>query len=148
MNIDFRNDNYRFLVRCSAIILNENKSKVMLFQIQGRDFWMLPGGRVEYLEDSKIAITREIEEELGQKLKFKLICIEENILKERKIHSIDFCYVSVSKEENLIPQEDKNQVFEFVSIDDIDKYDIKPDSIKEIIKNIDNINIQHTINYE
>lgn len=65
MNIDFTKDNYKFNARVSAIILNESKSKILLFKIDdGRDYFMLPGGRIELYEDSLCAIKREIKEEL------------------------------------------------------------------------------------
>lgn len=65
MNLDFTKENYRFNARVSAIIYNKDKTKVLLFKINdGRDFYMLPGGRIELNEDSKTAISREINEEL------------------------------------------------------------------------------------
>ena len=73
MNIDFRfNDKDRFSVRASAIIYNKDKTKVLLFTINdGRDYYLLPGGRIEYFESSHDAIKREIYEETGLILEFK-----------------------------------------------------------------------------
>ena len=53
MNIDFLKDNNRFNARVSAIIYNSEKNKVLLFKVDdGRNFYLLPGGRIEYYEDS------------------------------------------------------------------------------------------------
>ena len=77
MNIDFTKDNYKFNARVSAIILNESKSKILLFKIDdGRDYFMLPGGRIELYEDSLCAIKREIKEELGYEMDFFLSSIQ------------------------------------------------------------------------
>ncbi len=66
MNIDFEQDNYRFNARASAIILNEDKNKILLFKVEdGRDYFLLPGGRIEFFEDSLTAIKREVMGELG-----------------------------------------------------------------------------------
>ena len=66
MNIDFEKDNYRFNARASAIILNKEKNKILLFKVEdGRDYFLLPGGRIELYEDSLTAIKREVMEELG-----------------------------------------------------------------------------------
>ena len=66
MNLDFRNNNYRFNARASVIIFNADKTKILLFRVEdGRDYYMLPGGRIEIFEDSKSAIAREVREELG-----------------------------------------------------------------------------------
>ena len=48
MNIDFTKNNYKFNARVSAIIFNESKDKILLFKINdGRDYFMLHGGRIE-----------------------------------------------------------------------------------------------------
>ena len=47
------------------IIYNKDKSKILLFNSEGRDFYMLPGGKIQELETSQEAIKREIKEETG-----------------------------------------------------------------------------------
>lgn len=60
MNIDFKNNDNRFVARVSAIIFNEDKSKILLFGVDdGRSFYLLPGGRIEFFEDSLSAIKRK-----------------------------------------------------------------------------------------
>ena len=42
MNMDFQKDNYRFNARSSAIILNADKSKILLFKVEdGRNYFLL-----------------------------------------------------------------------------------------------------------
>ena len=54
MNLDFEKDNYRFNARASVIIFNTDKTKILLFKVEdGRDYYLLPGGRIEIFEDSK-----------------------------------------------------------------------------------------------
>ena len=67
MNLDFEIDNIRFNARASAIIYNKDKTKVLLFKIVDRDYFMLPGGRIEIYEDSLNAVKREIKEEASRK---------------------------------------------------------------------------------
>lgn len=80
MNLDYTLDNNRFNARVSAIIYNEDKTKVLLFKMKDRNFFMLPGGRIEMNEISLDAIKREIFEELGLSLGFKFCSIQENFL--------------------------------------------------------------------
>ncbi len=47
MNLDFEIDNIRFNARVSAIIYSKDKTKVLLFKIIDRDYFMLPGGRIK-----------------------------------------------------------------------------------------------------
>ena len=44
-------------------------------------------------------------------------------------------------------KEDENQMFQFIDIEKIDNYNLKPFILKDIIKNID-IKIKHFVNYE
>ena len=145
MDIDFKENNYRFLVRCSAIIVN-SKNEILLFKYKNANYYLLPGGRVNKLEDSKIAIKREIKEELGIELDFNLLIVFENILKETKIQNIDFCYYA-KYDGIIVQQEDKNQIFQFADIKKIEDYNLKPSILKDIIKEFD-IKVKHFINYE
>ena len=45
---------------------------------------MLPGGRIEFGEDSKSAIKREIIEELGYDIDFNICSIQENFIDNNK----------------------------------------------------------------
>ena len=48
MNIKLKKNNYKFNARVFAIIFNESKDKILLFKINdGRDYFMLPGGRIK-----------------------------------------------------------------------------------------------------
>ena len=59
MNLDFVRNDFRFNARTSAVIYNKDLSKVFLFNVEGRNFYMLPGGRIEELEESIDTIKRE-----------------------------------------------------------------------------------------
>lgn len=149
MNIDFEKNNYRFNVRVSAIIYNSDKTKFLLFKVEdGRDYYMLPGGRIELFEDSKTAIEREINEELGYTLDFNLCSIQENfVIKDnKKIMQYCFCYKATYNEEikeNIIKCKDNDdQNFYWVNINEIEKYKIYPNSTYELITTND---IKHYI---
>ena len=53
----------RFQVRAAALVRSEGH--VLLHRTEGDDFWTLPGGRVEFGEDSAATVVRELKEELG-----------------------------------------------------------------------------------
>lgn len=148
MDIDVDVDIYRFLVRCSAIVTDKEYKKVLLFRVKGREEYLLPGGRVCFMENSDDAIKREMKEELGIDSSYKLVCVNENFIKERNIQSIEFIYHTVIDDiDNIKSIENKNQEFIVVNICDIDNYNLKPDTLKEVIKNRNN-SIVHNINCE
>ena len=84
MDIKYKNNKFQFIYRTSAIIYNSDKSKILLFYGDDRDYYMLPGGKVQELEQSENAIKREIKEELGyDNLEYNLIGVSEEILEDK-----------------------------------------------------------------
>ena len=111
---------------------------------------MLPGGRIELNEDSKTAISREINEELNYNLEYELCSIQENFVSKNNINIMQycFCYKAIYNDEierisfNCLDNE--NQMFYWTDIKDIDKLNILPISNKNLIKEQFN-EIQHII---
>ena len=94
MDVRYTNDNYQFLLRVSTLIFNEDESKVLLFNVTGRSFYMLPGGKINELEESIDAIKREVKEELGWKnLEYKFLGISEEFVNDKGYnnHQINWC---------------------------------------------------------
>ena len=152
MNINFETNDFVFNARVSAIIYNSDKTKVLLFKVEdGRDYYMLPGGRIELFEDSETAIKREIYEELGYKLDFNLCSIQENfVIKDnKKIMQYCFCYKAIYEaeiKENILKCKDNDsQRFYWIDINELVNYKIYPESTYELINNDD---IKHFIEKE
>ncbi len=141
MNIDFEKNNYRFNARASAIILNKKKDKILLFKVEdGRDYFLLPGGRIELYEDSLTAIKREVMEELGYDIDFILCSIQENfVIKENvKIMQYSFCYKGIYKgtinTDRFVCKDNNNQYFYWVDIEQLNNYKVYPESTIKLIK--------------
>ena len=149
MDIDFTIENNRLNARASALIFNKDKTKILLCKIRNRDYYMLPGGRINFYEDSLTAIKREIKEEIGYNLDYQLIAIEENFITRDniKITQYCFCYKAIYKENinntKLISKDNNNQYFYWIDINELNNYNIVPKSTYQLIK--DNNNIKHLI---
>ena len=142
MNLDFEKNNYRFNARVAVIIFNSDKTKILLFKVEdGRDYYLLPGGRIEIFEDSKTAIAREIKEELGYELDFNLCSIQENfvIKNNQKIMQYCFCYKAiyndVIKEDIFKCKDNDNQQFYWINISELSNYKIYPESTYDLLSN-------------
>lgn len=140
MDIDFTKENYRFNARVSAIIYSKDRKKVLLFKVNDdRDFYMLPGGRIELYEDSQTAIKREIKEELGYNLEFRLCSIQENFLEIDNIKSTQYCFCYKSTYNEKIDTEkfpcldNENIYFYWIDIDKLNNYKILPNSSYNLI---------------
>lgn len=152
MDIKFEKDDYKFNVRSSCIMKDKKHEKVLLTYmraIKDHNAFLLPGGRLEILENSEEAILREIKEEVGLNLDYKLVSIEENIVKDTKFHMIEFVfYTEIDNFEMLTNLDDGWNKFEIAEIKDIDNYDIRPKSVKNLIKENSYNDIYHNVNYD
>lgn len=147
MNLDFIRENFRFNARTSALIYNKEKNKILLFKIEGRDFYMLPGGRIEELEESTDAIKREIKEELGwENLEFSFLALSEEFVNDKGYnnHQLNIIYKAIYKEHinklKFKGLEGDWINFEWADIEKIEQYKIFPASIEKIILNKDSTN--------
>ena len=152
MDIKFEKDDYKFNVRSSCIIKDKKHEKVLLTYmraIKDHEAFLLPGGRLEILEKSEEAILREIKEELGLNLDYKLVSIEENIVIDTKFHMIEFIfYAEIDSFEVITTLDDGWDKFVIAEIKDIDNYDVRPKTVKNLIKENLYNDISHNINYD
>ncbi len=151
-DIKFEINDINFNVRSSCIIKDKLHKRVLLTnmrEIITHEAFLLPGGRLNLLENSKETITREIKEELNLNLDYKLISIEENIAKEKQFHMIEFVYYTEIDNFDLFNNLDNGwDKFKIFDINDIDSLDIRPKTIKDLIKQKEYESISHNINYD
>ena len=140
MDIKYINGNYQFLYRVSAIILNKEENKILLFNVKERNFYLLPGGKVNEKETSLNAIKRELIEELDfSDLSFELKAISEEFVNDKKIFNqqINLIYKTIYKEEinnNIIESKEGDWCFfEWININELDNINVYPKNIKELL---------------
>lgn len=144
--ISFKEENKKFNYRVGAIIISSDKKKVLLHTIKGYGFYLLPGGRVEWLEFCKDAISRELEEEVG----LSNIMPKERLFLEDLFvfNGVEFQEISnnfvveLSSEHNALEAKEEfigiegdKYIYKWINIDEIDNYIIKPSILKQTIKN-------------
>ena len=141
MDIKYVEKDYQFLYRTSAVIFNDDKTKVLLFNVEGRKIYMLPGGKVNQKEESIDAIKREVKEELGyEKIDFSFLAVSEEFVVDKGFYNqqINLIYQGILndriKELKFKGLEGDWINFEWVDISNIDNYEIYPKAIKEAIK--------------
>lgn len=152
-DIKYSNEKFQFAYRVSALIFNADKSKILLFYGDDREFYMLPGGKVHELEKSEDAIRREIKEEIGyENLQFDLVGISEEIVNDNgyNIHQITLTYKCIYNGEVIEPSfksiESDWINFKWVNVNELDKYKIHPENISIMLEN-SNL-ISHIIEYQ
>lgn len=90
MDIVLRDGSDRFNFRAAAVLLQQGC--LLVHQVDGFDFWFLPGGRVQMMESMEDALRRELREELEVKISIKrLLWIVENFFPSSDGFYHEFC---------------------------------------------------------
>ena len=143
MDITIDVEEYKLNVRAAGIIIHNNK--ILTHRNTKSDHYALIGGRVEIGEDSEATLKREIMEEMGKEIEITgYISTIENFFEmdSKKYHEIMFVHKAEFKNEKDQKIEDtiKNiegkdyLVYEWIPLEKIDEYPIKPEVVKEILK--------------
>ena len=156
-DIRIKNGNDRFKFRVGGVV--ENKGKVLIVKMNQNNFYCFPGGHIELFEDSKLAIERELKEELSFDVKIKnLFAINENFYKLRgdNFHELCFYYYAQPTDENIpmtdkfVKEQDKEGIvthsFKWVTKEELNTFDVKPKQIVDYV--INGGNLKHFITKE
>lgn len=93
MMIDFTDGDNRFFYRAVGVAIEDGY--VLLHRMDDVDYWILPGGRVEFGETSADALKREMQEELGRTVEVgRLLWVAESFRVDAGliVHGIGFYY--------------------------------------------------------
>lgn len=144
-DIKYKNENFNFAYRVSAIMYNDDETRILLFYGDDMEFYMLPGGKVKEQEKSIDAIKREIYEELGYKnLEFKFAGVSEELISEKDkfIQEITITYKCKYngdiKEKSFKSKESDWINFKWVEINKLDEFNIHPSKISSIVNKSSN----------
>ena len=143
MDLTIDVEEYKLNVRSSGLIIHDNF--ILTHHNLESDHYALPGGRIEIGEDSVSTVKREFLEETGKEIEVKeCAAVVENYFthKGQKYHEILFAHLAEFKNEEdrkLITElenieDNKDLKYEWIDIDKIDEYNVRPYVLKEIIK--------------
>ncbi len=145
MDLTFKvGENERFNVRSAAIIRHQDN--YLISKRNDKDYYSILGGRINFGEDSKAAVLREIREELGWDLSdAKLVRIMENFFSYSdgtKFHEYLFVYLMNVSEEyfkkgDFINLENPNMHMLWYKKEDYLKLNIRPLVIKGVLESPD-----------
>lgn len=132
-----------FNFRSVAVIVHQGY--VLLHQQRGDDFWALPGGRVEWFEDSATTVVREIREELGQTATVvRPLWHVENFFgfEGKRFHELSTYYLMVLVDSNLPfgkaaflgVEKDVDLTFQWFPIDELASVPLYPEFLREKLK--------------
>lgn len=132
-----------------AVVIGNNK--LLLCRKVGAPWYFLPGGHVEFGEEAKTALAREIKEELGvEETVGDFIGIVENIFAQegKERHEINLIFDVSVEETNPSSREDHIE-FVWIGKEELDKEEIYPVALKNsILQWVENKKLFWTSNME
>ena len=144
-----------FKFRVSGVL--RYKDKFLFVKMNQNNFYCMPGGHVELGEDTKTAVLREMEEELGYKVKISRFLGETQnffIGKDAKPwHELGYYYEVEAENEDDITKEDyfreendkgfiQHLEFKWMTIEEAEKVVFRPDFLIDLLKSNE---VQHII---
>ena len=148
IDVGIDNEEGHFKFRVAGVL--RLKDKYLFVKMNENDFYCLPGGHVELGESTETAVLREMEEELGFKVKIsKLLGETQNfyIGKDQKIwHELGFYYEVEAINESDVTKEDYERIendkgfmqqlkFKWLTLEDAQKENFRPPFILEMLLN-------------
>lgn len=142
--LTFDRQDKRFNHRVAGACVHDGN--VLLTHAEGEDFWLLPGGHVEFLEDTKTALHREIKEELGCAAEVgRLLWIVEDFfsLSGRTYHEIALVYEFQPSDPSVLQRTWTRNItdegtpieFRWFPLDDLKTLNLQPKFLKEVLPN-------------
>ncbi|MFD3449847.1 NUDIX hydrolase [Microbacteriaceae bacterium 4G12] len=144
MDAVFQVNNAVFNYRVAGVFIENGH--VLLHKQINDEHWALPGGRVEVLEDSKTALKREMQEELGLNVTVNnLLWSTENFFEynHKKFHEIGLYYsislencISNFTQEAFYGIEGERLICKWVPLRDLDHIILHPQFLKTSLREI------------
>lgn len=144
IHFDMGKEVFNFRVGC--IIIREDE--ILIHRGVYDSYFALPGGRVEFLEETKETIIREIKEEIGIELTIeRLVWIAEQFFKyeDKSYHELGMFYLLNIENTELMDtpkvfyRKDNERMLEFkwIKLNEIENYNLYPAFIKDKVRNIE-----------
>lgn len=158
MDVQFYDEEYRFKMRTSALIIEDNK--LLLTKNDMDPMYYTPGGKVEIGEEAAETVVRELFEETGVEYKIDRLLFIEELFYEAdfsnrfsKAHEITFHYLM--KPTGILEFNNQSYThhnllehFEWIDLDKVKDQYIYPRMIEKLNFNELPDHVQHLVNYD
>ena len=129
-------------IRVSGILKKDDKILFVKHRKKGEEYYLLPGGGVDFGETFKTALKREFLEEVNINISVDKLCIiSEGVDPKGEKHIINLVFlVDYVSGEIVLPDEERIVGIEYLEVTNLNNYIIYPNIKKELKKNsFDNI---------
>ncbi|ARU63073.1 hypothetical protein CBW65_20405 [Tumebacillus avium] len=144
--ITFDTGNKRFNHRTAGVFVDEGY--VLLHRLASDDFWALPGGRVEFMENTEQALIREMQEEISLDVTVERLLFVAEVYfanDEHQYHEIGFYYLLEADKTQPIYVKDKVHqgtefgkplIYQWFRLEDLPSLRLFPTFLKEKLQQL------------
>jgi 8-oxo-dGTP diphosphatase len=124
-----------FQIRVCGILFIDNKLLLVKHRKNNKEYWVFPGGRVEFAEKAEKAIIRELKEELNLKVKvIKFLFYNESLPPEYPVHSTNLFFLLEPLNKKITLMKDNVLVdYNLFKKEDIKKIKFYPKISKKVL---------------
>ncbi|HRX16212.1 MAG TPA: NUDIX hydrolase [Spirochaetota bacterium] len=128
-------NNKRIRIRVAGILIENGNVLMVCHQKNGKSYWLLPGGGVDYGETLPQALRREFEEEIGIKVEVHdLLFSIDSISPSGKRHIVNLVFIcKYSSGVYRLGLDKRLSDFKFLSIEELSNATVYPSLKKQLI---------------
>lgn len=124
-------------IRPAIVIIENNQLLTMHYRYGENDVFNLPGGNLEFGEQMKTTLEREMVEELQMKVEVeKLIGIGEVIIEERKLHTLHCVFLGkiIEGKPLINPVETKSLGIRWIPLNELTAHNLYPNVTTKLLE--------------
>lgn len=127
-------------IRVAGILIQDQKILLVRHEKNGKSYFLLPGGGIEYGETASEALIREFNEEVGLSIEVgKLVFVQDSIPPNRHRHVLNLYFLVETSNFNIIVTQDNVlKGAGYYSFDNFPTLTVNPDIKAEIFEGIQN----------
>ncbi|KQL38813.1 NUDIX hydrolase [Bacillus sp. FJAT-25509] len=144
MDVVFKSENRVFNLRVAGIWIENGH--VLIHRLATDTIWSLPGGRIQFNEESHLSLKREFIEELGIEVEIdRMMWTVENFFsyKGNDIHEVGL-YYKIKSENKLTStmngsfygKEGNRLIFKWVRIENLEEIELYPEFLRNKLKEV------------
>jgi 8-oxo-dGTP diphosphatase len=125
-------------IRAAGILVHDGKILLVRHEKNGKSYWLVPGGGVDFGESAEEALVREYKEEVGLDVKVgKLVLVHDSIPPNRHRQVLNLYFlVTTASFELKVTQDAVLKGAEFHPLAEFPKLKVNPDVKEEILNGI------------
>lgn len=126
----------RIKVRAAGLVVRNNKILLLNHRKNGKSYWVLPGGGVEFNERARSGLEREFREELGIRINAGDLAFTDEVVLPEGRHNIDLYFHCTAGSFKRVKLEEGSAVsgYGFFSAGEVKKMDIRPPLKRELVR--------------